>query len=258
MQVHIDHKVVQKVKEQYSNSFEKFKKLIDENYLVFIYSVKLVVKKESPKFEQDFLDDMKNSLGVRPHGGVATNYYQYNILDEDTKKAAEIFLVAHLYDKISLTETFFDKITEQIKLFFELCIQQIPYAKKLLAKKSSKKGPLGSWAFPQNRKKDLLPFEKNTVIEDVLYVELEKHFNDSISISDEASLEMQKILSKKEYPDIFREPKVKTIYRGMSVGEEWLNTLLKSNQIDKSADYSGSLNLRFVFNPLYNTQGSTS
>lgn len=257
---HLDDKTSQKLIEQYVYGFEKFKKSIidfDPVIVVFSYSVRLVIEQEYFEFKQDFLDSMKHSLGINPNGKIITNSFTFNVLDETPKKLAEIFLVSHLFNK-KIEPKIIDELTEQIKLFFELCIQKIPYAKKILTKKSLEKGPLGSWAFPQSRRNDLLPLEKDTQIETQLYDELEQHFNDSISISDESSLEIQDILSKKMYPDIFKEPKVKTIYRGMTVAEIWFKTLLKSNQINDNIDYFGVLNLKFTFNPLRNKEGSTS
>lgn len=252
----INNATVQIIKDKYLNGLENFKKSIGSDIIVYDYSIGLIAKKESTLFEREFLTDMKNSLGYNPSGKIKTNPYVLTVLDEDPEKLAEIFIVAYLdyYKKIE-PETV-DNLLNQIETFFELCIQQIPYVRKLLSKKSSKKGDLGSYAFPQSRKNDFLPLEKDTYIEEDIYTDLDSHFNNSTSMGNKESLAIQKFLANNEYHDVFKEPNVKTVYRGMGVSSTWLKNVL-NDQYDDNA-YSGKINKSFVFNPLHNSQGSTS
>jgi hypothetical protein len=93
--------------------------------------------------------------------------------------------------------------------------------------RSSKDGTLGMYAWPERRKTDYLPYEKNTEEEELLSSQLYTHFQNtaekSVSGIDEKGVSiLKKMLANGEYPDIIREPKIKTIYRGMAVTDQEL------------------------------------
>ena len=112
--------------------------------------------------------------------------------------------------------------------------------------KSSKDGTLGIYAWPTNRIKDHLPYEKNTDEEELLSSELYAHFQNtktkSVSGIDEkgASI-LKKMLANGEYPDIIREPKTKIIMRGMAVSDQELRSLSGGDYVvqGKTLKYSG-------------------
>lgn len=89
---------------------------------------------------------------------------------------------------------------------------------------------LGIYAWPKQRLKKHVPYEKNTKEEELLYKQLYSHFQnnvmDGVSGLDEKGVEiLKKMLANNEYPDIIREPNAKMIMRGMSVSDQELRNL---------------------------------
>lgn len=184
--------------------------------------------------------------------------FEINYDENTTLSNFDEELITNKFLKSSIRYKFLQGIVSDmhIQQFFEYCKNEIKSVIKIQKKKSPDSGILGKWAFPQKRK-DILPREIDTVIEEDIYSDLSKHFNDGESIPDDSSLYIQKLLSNNEYRDIFKAPKVKQVYRGMVVTDDWLNKLLYSHEY-KNIDYSGSMNKTFLFRPLHNKEGSTS
>ena len=103
-------------------------------------------------------------------------------------------------------------------------------------KKSAGKvgGDLGIVAFPHSRT-DVLFDELNTPIEDKIETDLESFFHNSGYIEPDVLKKMIAFKSKGEYKDIFIDPKVSKIYRGMSIDSEGLKKLLRDKETFKSA-----------------------
>lgn len=111
---------------------------------------------------------------------------------------------------------------------------------------SPKDGTLGKYAWPANRMEDHLPYEKNTDEEELLSSQFYTHFqsttNKSASGIDEKGVNiLKKMLANGEYPDIIREPKTKTIMRGMAVSDQELRSLSGGDYVaqGKTLNYSG-------------------
>jgi hypothetical protein len=77
------------------------------------------------------------------------------------------------------------------------------------------RSPLGKWAFADQR--DSVPPEPNTKKEQALYNAIIKHFMDNPLLPrDECDL-IQGFMKKGLYSDVFMEPQVPTVYRGINV-----------------------------------------
>jgi hypothetical protein len=100
-------------------------------------------------------------------------------------------------------------------------------------KSSSDKGLFGKYAFAANRSnKDggiaRVPFEKNTKIEQQVYIALINHFRGKPLSKGNANT-IHKLLLTNQYSDIFNEPEKGVIYRGMTVTEKWISKLIDVN-----------------------------
>lgn len=109
------------------------------------------------------------------------------------------------------------------------------------------KSPLGKLAFPGSRNNKKLPVEPNTQTENELFNDLVAHFEGSELLDKEKSNLIRKFLQKGNYHDVFKEPKVATLYRGMGVKSTWLAKALKLNV--KELGRKGSLEKSFTFTP---------
>lgn len=95
--------------------------------------------------------------------------------------------------------------------------------------KPTDKGMLGKYAFAANRSREhTVPFEKNTKIEQQIYLALIKHFRGTPLSKKNANI-IHKILLTNQYDDVFNEPVQDAIYRGMAVTEKWINKLIDVN-----------------------------
>jgi hypothetical protein len=87
-------------------------------------------------------------------------------------------------------------------------------------------GPLGQIVFGEDRVDDV-PYEKNTELEQELYIMLQTHVRDNEGLDPKAIEIIKDLMDKNLYRKIFKAPKQKKIYRGASLSVEALRKLLK-------------------------------
>jgi hypothetical protein len=75
---------------------------------------------------------------------------------------------------------------------------------------------LGMWAFADQRK-NIVPKEKNNKIEKMLLLNLAAHFNGERLLSKGDCQIIESILEKEIYKDMFHEPLVEKVYRGINI-----------------------------------------
>lgn len=80
--------------------------------------------------------------------------------------------------------------------------------------------PLDNYAFADHRRD--VPKEKDNDLEQRMYGALKNHFESSKTINDNDGKLMMKLIQNGQYAKIFKKPKGITVYRGMSVSEEYL------------------------------------
>ena len=105
---------------------------------------------------------------------------------------------------------------------------------------------LGRYAFAPVRK-DLDISEPNTPIEDELYDVLTKHFDDYQRPSSEKVKMIKSFLINDEYEDVFNEPDVDNVFRGMNVSLDVLEEFSDEN-IPKN-EMIGTIIKSFEFKP---------
>ncbi len=111
--------------------------------------------------------------------------------------------------------------------------------------------PLGRIAFSPDRKG--VPLERNTKVEDELFLAIRQHFelSDTPLSKKDISL-IQSFISQGLYNKIFSEPKVEDVFRGMSVDEEFISSILNG-----SVSNSGVFDVNYTFKPYGDTSSWT-
>lgn len=105
--------------------------------------------------------------------------------------------------------------------------------------------PLGQIAFSRERY-DVTNTEKNTKVENDLFIDIVQHLEDNSPISMEDTKFMLSFIEKGQYKKIFRRPRVAKVYRGMRVSEKWVKDVLRMSPEDQLAD-SGEEDVSFIF-----------
>lgn len=106
---------------------------------------------------------------------------------------------------------------------------------------------LGRIAFAPKR--PYKPFEANTDIEEQLFDSINDFISRNIPITTEQCQLIQKFLANGWYTPIFEAPKVKTIWRIMTVNEDWLRTTLNLQE-DEDIPEIGIKRASFTFKSL--------
>lgn len=115
--------------------------------------------------------------------------------------------------------------------------------------------PLDDYAFALNRP-EKAPEEDDNDQERELYNDIRAHFNSNKAFSVEDAQLIQQIMKKGYYKDVFHEPTVEWVYRGMGVSDEWLRKFLnlkEGEELPKKASRKGD----FKFTP-FEGRGSHS
>jgi len=107
--------------------------------------------------------------------------------------------------------------------------------------------PLGRIAFGQERL-DKVPFEQDTKVENKLFSKLVAHVENQAMLDSEAVSQIKSMMKKELYPNIFKEPDVDDVYRGMIVTSQWLKKALKIGKGKKIPD-KGTLKKSFTYTP---------
>lgn len=103
--------------------------------------------------------------------------------------------------------------------------------------------PLGAVAFASNREGTAA--EPDTELEARLYKAIRAHFAGLKNLDKESAAQVESILEKGLYPDIFMPPPQPELMRGMLVSEEWLEGVVGRN----ARDLWASQNVDFIFKP---------
>lgn len=124
----------------------------------------------------------------------------------------------------------------------------------------SPKLPLGKYAFAGERRTPDVPIEPNTPLEDELYGAISGHFRDSEPIDKDDASKIKSFLKKGAYEDVFNEPKVKVVYRGMGVPISYIQKLTGKSVKDlhKTKSGKGSVKKRMQFVPRKGSSSSWS
>ncbi len=118
-------------------------------------------------------------------------------------------------------------------------------------------GSLGKYVWPSANKSYDPPFEPDTKVEEMLYQQLHNHFGAIAPISDEAVVEIKKILNSGDYSNIFsRCDSGGEVQRGMRVSVSWIKKYipeivdaLNDNKKD-SMDWEPPISVRpFTYKP---------
>ena len=102
---------------------------------------------------------------------------------------------------------------------------------------------LGQIAFSTRR--EGVPFEPNTKLEDDLYDIIRKHFGGDKTMSAEAAEKIRSYVENNYYGDVFKKPKATTLYRGMTVDRDWIQAAVEQDNIKSP----GVLEKSFTFTP---------
>jgi hypothetical protein len=114
--------------------------------------------------------------------------------------------------------------------------------------------PLGKYAFPRQRNpKYRVPNERDTKVEIELIRDIQSHFNGAHPLTVDSAELIQSFLKDGLYSDIFKEPSVKQVFRGMVVTQKWLNNVLNNS----SPPNKGVVDMKFSFVPLKDRGGSS-
>lgn len=114
--------------------------------------------------------------------------------------------------------------------------------------------PLGRYAFPKQRNpKYRVPNERDTKIEIGLIRDIQWHFSGHMPLPVDSSELIQSFLKDGLYSDIFKEPNVEHVFRGMAVSQKWLNNILNNS----SPSNKGAVDMKFSFVPLKDRGGSS-
>lgn len=101
-----------------------------------------------------------------------------------------------------------------------------------IEKEASASGPLGKWAFPNNRINKKMPYEPDTELERKLFLSIMHHFNDSNSkISKDVFDTIVNLTKSNQYSDVFKFFQNGPIYRAMIVDEEYADQLEKNDNM---------------------------
>lgn len=136
-------------------------------------------------------------------------------------------------------------IQEAVKIL-NMCMKMVEAKKENDAElEASSEAPpdatLGRIAFATKRKDK--PFEIDTAEESRLYMALRRYFDENIPLSAGDVTQIKELLANGWYSDVFSEPQVTEVYRGMSVTDEWLKkitgqeTLSDVGEIDMSKTF---------------------
>ena len=109
--------------------------------------------------------------------------------------------------------------------------------------------PLGQIAFsPHRLEKSIFKGEPNTPAEKALYQAFMDHLHANVPLSGEAAAMVKSLLSSGNYSKLFKEPSVATVYRGMTVSEDWLGGVLDL-PLDEEISPSGRAAVSYVLSP---------
>ena len=109
--------------------------------------------------------------------------------------------------------------------------------------------PLGQIAFsPHRLEKSIFKGEPNTPAEKALYQAFMDHLHANVPLSGEAAAMVKSLLSSGNYSKLFKEPSVATVYRGMTVSEDWLRGVLDL-PLDEEISPSGRAAVSYVLSP---------
>jgi hypothetical protein len=109
--------------------------------------------------------------------------------------------------------------------------------------------PLNKYAFADQRH-ELIGVEPDNKTEQELFQAIRDHITDNAKIDRQKADLIIKILSNRQYEDVFVRPKTEVVYRGMSVSIMYIEKLLSREQIKKLHD-TGKLSLdgNFMYTP---------
>lgn len=109
--------------------------------------------------------------------------------------------------------------------------------------------PLGQIAFADERKG--APWEPDTKEEARLAAALSRHVLDNVPLSPGDAEAIRGFLKKGWYGEVFKEPEVDTVYRGMSVPLAWLKkaTGMTTAEIRGSKSGRGTVEARMKYTP---------
>lgn len=238
---------LKRMRELFKSHILRLYKKCNFDFDLMILSILTALKKNDLSATEN---DIKLAFGIRINGS-------RTLLDFDEESIVDKFLqTTSIVNKVLEGDISERDLIVDLKQFFEYSENEVKNAIKIKKKKSPDSGDLGKWAFPSQRKKDILPYEEDTDVEEDISIDLDRHFNNNTSIGDKESLAIQKFLANNEYCDVFKQPTEKKVYRGMGVSSTWLKNVLNDRYDDNA--YSGKINKNFVFNPLENVEGSTS
>jgi hypothetical protein len=109
--------------------------------------------------------------------------------------------------------------------------------------------PLGQIAFsPHRLEKGIFKGEPNTPAEKALYQAFMDHLHANVPLSGEAAAMVKSLLDSGNYSKLFKEPSVATVYRGMTVSEDWLRGVLDL-PLDEEISPSGKAAVSYVLSP---------
>jgi hypothetical protein len=115
---------------------------------------------------------------------------------------------------------------------------------------------MGKYAWPQNRIKKTLPYEKDTRREVELFRAITDMINHNVSFSQSEAEDFMSILSTGMYNDVVAYAKGDKIYRGIVVDENQLRVFCRLNSSELVKD-NGNISGNYEFTP-YNDRFSSS
>lgn len=121
--------------------------------------------------------------------------------------------------------------------------------KKLKGAEAPDDALLGQVAFsPHRLEKGIFKGEPNTPAEKALYQAFMDHLHANVPLSGEAAAMVRSLLGSGNYSKIFQAPSVASVFRGMTVTEDWLRDVLDLPP-EEEVPPSGKAEVSYVLSP---------